>query len=129
MEKQEKSCACVPKTPCNNCPYRKDAPLQHWDISHFKDVIKSENAEHGLGSMFYCHKHTDKSMLCGGWLLTQKKRNLPNTYLKLLMLKKWMPLDYENFRKLKKPKNVELFSSPKIMAYRNYPELKELATF
>jgi hypothetical protein len=127
MEKLEKS--CVPKTPCKNCPYRKDAPLQHWDISHFEDVLNSENAEHGLGSIFYCHKHTDKSMLCGGWLITQKKRNLPNTYLKLLMLKKWMPLDYENFKKLRKPKSVEMFNSPENMVYANYPELKEIATF
>jgi hypothetical protein len=127
MEKLKKSCApsCVPKTPCANCPYRKDAPLQLWEKSHFEEVIQSENAEYGLGAVFYCHKHTDKSMLCGGWLLTQKTRNIPNTYLKLLMLKKWVTLDYENFKKLKKPKNVDVFTSPKMMAYRNFPELME----
>ncbi len=73
------------ESPCASCPYRKDAPLAHWDASHFFQVLASE--EQQFGDMFNCHGHIKKKPedrgFCIGWLLDQKNRGVPNINLRL----------------------------------------------
>ncbi len=61
-------------TPCNNCPYRKDAPLQHWNILEFKDLLT--NGNDWIGKVYACHKKN--GAVCVGWLMNQDDRNHPN---------------------------------------------------
>lgn len=77
-----------PKSPCSSCPYRKDAPLGHWDASHFHDVLASDGNQ--FGNFFSCHKtHTlppEKRGLCAGWLNDQVQRGTPNIRLRLAVM-------------------------------------------
>lgn len=74
--------------PCENCPYRKDAPRRLWHRSEFEDLLASETSE--FGGLYACHKFKgvpeQKRGLCAGWLLDQKKRNLPSIRLRLQLL-------------------------------------------
>lgn len=74
-------------TPCENCPYRKDAPLRHWHRSEFKNVLAAE--DNPLGTTFACHKQRDLPAkargFCAGWLLDQKKRGLPSITLRMVL--------------------------------------------
>jgi hypothetical protein len=78
----------TPKSPCKSCPYRKDAPLGHWDKEHFLSVINSNNDPLN-GCMFACHNHVKMDPkergLCAGWLLDQKKHGVPSIRLRLAM--------------------------------------------
>jgi hypothetical protein len=76
-----------PYTPCQSCPYRKDAPIGLWDPIEFQNLLKTERDM--LGSVFACHgeakKPTKERALCAGWLLDQKARNLPSIRLRILL--------------------------------------------
>lgn len=51
--------------PCANCPWRKDAPRQHWDPQHFRDIWA--NCQDDGVSQMQCHKSTPGAMLpCNG---------------------------------------------------------------
>lgn len=58
--------------PCNNCPWRKDAPRSHWDPQHFRDIYRSCQDD-GLHVML-CHKATAVpeeqrgNLICRGWV-------------------------------------------------------------
>lgn len=73
--------------PCENCPYRKDAPRMHWDRSEFKHLLETEESQ--LGSLYACHKlgkvDVKQRGVCAGWLLDQKKRGLPSIRLRILL--------------------------------------------
>lgn len=77
-----------PAEPCSNCPYRKDAPLRHWDQREFLKLLTEENKE--LGSLYACHGHgklnNKKRGFCAGWLLDQKRRNVPSIRLRLMLM-------------------------------------------
>ena len=77
--------------PCENCPYRTDAPRQLWHPDEFRKVRASEQ-DPVMGAMFDCHKGKDRLQaehrLCVGWLLDQKKRNVPSIQLRLLLMNK-----------------------------------------
>lgn len=66
-------------SPCNNCPYRKDAPLQHWSIDEFKDLLKADKDY--LGASYGCHKND--GTLCTGFVMNQDKRNIPSIKLRI----------------------------------------------
>lgn len=78
------------RAPCSTCPYRKDVPAGYWHRSEFDRLAKAD-ADPARGAVFGCHKgkraKPEKMQVCGGWLLDQKKRGVPNISLRLDMLK------------------------------------------
>jgi len=71
--------------PCENCPYRKDAPLRLWDAAEFRGVLDAERSQ--FGKVYACHKQKalppEERGFCAGWLLDQKRRGLPSIALRL----------------------------------------------
>jgi len=71
--------------PCENCPYRIDAPRRLWAAAEFENVLAKESEP--LGTTFGCHKQAElprtERGLCAGWLLDQKKRGVPSIALRL----------------------------------------------
>lgn len=59
------------RRPCNNCPWRVDAPREHWDPQHFLDIYR-DCQDDGLKLML-CHKAMALpepergSLPCQGW--------------------------------------------------------------
>lgn len=62
------------RKPCENCPWRVDAPREHWDPQHFHDIANNCRDD-GMHTML-CHKannmpggkdHPD-APVCQGWL-------------------------------------------------------------
>lgn len=54
------------RRPCANCPWRVDAPREHWDPQHFIDIARNCRDD-GLNVMG-CHKSTKtKFRPCQGW--------------------------------------------------------------
>jgi hypothetical protein len=78
-----------PPRPCENCPYRKDAPTRLWHRSEFEGVLDADADTFG-GKVFNCHKHAaltpDQRGFCAGWLLDQKRRGLPSIQLRLILI-------------------------------------------
>jgi hypothetical protein len=76
--------------PCNNCPYRKDAPTEFWHREEFENLLESD-ADPLNGGIFACHKGKDRPpeerTVCIGWLLDQKNRNIPSIQLRLKLLR------------------------------------------
>lgn len=78
-------------TPCENCPYRMDAPRRHWHRSEFENVLASEAdmAAGGFGTTFGCHKQIDLPQnergFCAGWALDQQARGVPSIAFRLLL--------------------------------------------
>ena len=71
------------REPCGSCPYRRDAKLGLWHPSEFENLLEAE--ERPLGATFGCHgtiKH-DEPSVCIGWLLDQKRRDLPSIALRI----------------------------------------------
>lgn len=102
-------------SPCNNCPYRLDAPLQHWSIEEFKDLIAKDND--CMGASYGCHKND--GTLCTGFVMDQDKRNIPSITLRIDFSR--MGVTVKDLDKLKC--KSKLFGSIKEMAIANYPEL------
>lgn len=75
--------------PCENCPYRMDAPRGHWSREEFQKVLESE-ADY-FGTVFACHKQIDlprsQRGFCAGWLLNQKQRNIPSIALRMVLIR------------------------------------------
>lgn len=42
------------RRPCANCPWRKDAPREHWDPQHFVDIAR--NCRDDGTYVMLCHK-------------------------------------------------------------------------
>jgi hypothetical protein len=76
-------------TPCENCPYRRDALRRLWHRSEFEGLLDAETAP--LGRTYACHKQASLSAaergFCAGWLLDQKRRGLPSIALRLVLLR------------------------------------------
>lgn len=72
------------RKPCGNCPYRKDAPLRLWHRDEFKKVLDSEASP--FGSVFGCHKQNGE--LCIGWVLDQRRRNVPSVAFRMALVGK-----------------------------------------
>jgi hypothetical protein len=74
--------------PCENCPYRKDAPRRLWHRTEFEKVLMSEVDE--FGKIFNCHKQQElpaaERGFCAGWLLDQKKRGVPSIALRMELI-------------------------------------------
>lgn len=65
------------RRPCNNCPWRVDAPRQYWDPQHFLDIWK--NCQDDGVNLMMCHKTNDQTeaqrkanqLICQGWARVQ----------------------------------------------------------
>lgn len=72
------------KSPCDNCPYRKDAPLKLWAKEEFEDLLKSEQVDTSsgnFGKIYGCHKKDGH--VCVGWLMKQDENNFPSIKLRM----------------------------------------------
>lgn len=105
------------KTPCKNCPYRKDAPLQLWDKEEFTDLLHNDSTQ--FGAKYGCHKQETKHV-CVGWLMNQDKRNLPSILLRLDLLQNEVTREYIDSLYCKS----EMYDTIEEMALANYPQIK-----
>jgi len=59
--------------PCNDCPWRKDAPKEHWHPDHFHEIAESCRND-GINTML-CHKSKAEGcttdFVCAGWVAAQ----------------------------------------------------------
>lgn len=58
------------RRPCSNCPWRVDAPREHWDPTHFAEIWR--NAQDDGIHIVLCHKTKVKTApdapVCQGWV-------------------------------------------------------------
>lgn len=106
------------KTPCKNCPYRKDAPLQLWDKKEFKDLLENEKKE--MGVTYVCHKNNGS--ICVGWLMMQEKNYLPSIMLRISLSKHNVTRKYLESLHCK----TEMFETTEDMVRANFPELLKI---
>jgi hypothetical protein len=104
------------KTPCKDCPYRKDAPLQLWDKEEFTDLLKKDRDY--LGATYGCHKKDES--VCIGWLMNQDKRNIPSIMLRISLSQKKVTREYLDSLYCKS----EMYDTIEEMALTNYPKIK-----
>lgn len=102
------------KTPCSDCPYRKDATLRKWSILEFIDLVENDKKE--MGVTYGCHKKDGHT--CVGWLMDQVNRGLPSIALRLDFFVNKVTGEYLDGLKYE----GELFSSIDEMCKANYPE-------
>lgn len=102
-------------SPCNNCPYRKDAPLQHWVKEEFKDLLKNETDF--MGTVYACHKKN--GCVCTGWLMMQDKNNFPSIALRIKLSKDRVNRGYLDSLYCES----EMYDSVQEMAKANYNDL------
>lgn len=102
-------------TPCKDCPYRMDAPLQKWDAGHFADLLR--NDESYMGALYHCHKNN--GTVCRGWLINQDARRFPSIMLRMSLSAKKVTRIYLDKLHCKSM----MFDSVRNMVEANYPEL------
>lgn len=100
-------------SPCNSCPYRKDAPLQLWDKYEFEKLLSEDKKQ--FGGTYLCHKNNGSA--CKGWLINQRDRNLPNLSLRMMLMKFDPKINYLISLRCK----AEMFPGIEEMAEANYP--------
>lgn len=104
--------------PCENCPYRKDAPRRYWNRAEFVGVLESEQAQ--LGKIYSCHKHAalpeSERGFCAGWLLNQKKRGCPSIALRIALMRD--PEDAQVLDRVNAD-GLEMFATVKAMCRAN----------
>lgn len=75
-------------TPCENCPYRLDAPRRLWDRKEFEHLLAMEDDP--IGTTYSCHKQGDLAKdargFCAGWALDQRERGVPSIALRIFLL-------------------------------------------
>jgi len=101
--------------PCNNCPYRTDAPLQHWHITEYISLLKMEDDY--MGTLYGCHKNNGS--VCVGWLMKQDENNFPSITLRIALSQHKVTREYLD--SLHSPAN--LYKNVKAMIAANYPNL------
>lgn len=104
------------KTPCQNCPYRRDAPLALWSIQEFIDLLKNERSQ--MGAVYGCHKKDGN--VCVGWLIRQDEDRLPSIALRLMLSQKGITREYLDSLHCKS----KMFNTVEEMIVANYPELE-----
>lgn len=102
--------------PCNNCPYRKDAPLKLWHKSEYEKLLKTEDKQ--FAPVYNCHKNNGS--ICIGWLMKQFENGCPNLTLRMVIISKKVGKEY--FDSLNSPS--PLYKNVKEMIRANYPRLK-----
>lgn len=104
------------KTPCNNCPYRKDSKLQHWAREEFIQLLENDSQQ--FGKTYGCHKNN--GTVCRGWLMMQDKNNFPSLSLRISLSKNNVDRVYLDALHCKS----EMYDTVEEMIKTNYPELK-----
>jgi hypothetical protein len=107
------------KTPCGNCPYRKDAPREFWHRDEFRKV--ADSGRKFIGDNFLCHKNNGS--ICVGYLMVQIANGMPNIGLRLAIIQHGVSRDYFDSLYCKS----ELFASPEEMIEANFPELSPVS--
>lgn len=102
-------------SPCGNCPYRKDAPLRHWDVREFIDLERKDKDM--IGTIYQCHKKDGHT--CVGWLMNQDERNFPSITLRLSLSRNNINRDYLDKLTCKS----ERYETVEEMCKANYPEI------
>ncbi len=102
------------KSPCNNCPYRKDSPIALWSVEEFKKLVETENDY--FGSVYGCHKKDGN--VCVGWLINQDNRNLPSIALRIALSTNKVTREYLD--SLHCPS--EMFDTVEEMCLANFPK-------
>lgn len=108
------------KTPCSNCPYRKDAPTQHWHKIEFEGLIN--NGKQLIGAVYKCHKNNGS--VCVGWLMMQDKNRQPSIALRISLSKNNITRQYLDSLYCKAP----MFETEQEMIIANFPELLQNQT-
>lgn len=104
-------------SPCKNCPYREDAPLQLWDREEFRKLLAHDKAPFGLGKVYGCHKNDGS--ICRGFLMNQDQRNQPNNNLRMMMSKHGVTRTYLDALASPSP----MYASIEEMVAANFPDL------
>jgi hypothetical protein len=78
--------------PCNNCPYRTDAPLKLWHKTEYIKLLDFEKDP--IGTIYGCHK--DNGSICVGWLIKQYENNFPSIALRLSLSRNNITREYLN---------------------------------
>lgn len=102
------------KQPCNNCPYRKDAPLRLWAVEEFEDLLESEKDM--IGKVYMCHKKDGKA--CTGFVMMQDENNIPSIALRISLSRNEVTRAFLDM--LNSPS--KMFKSIIQMSRANYPE-------
>lgn len=76
------------REPCGSCPYRRDARLGLWHPCEFENLVEQDRDPMN-GGVFGCHAtaKADQPSVCAGWLLDQKRRNVPSIQLRLMLMR------------------------------------------
>lgn len=101
--------------PCNNCPYRTDAPLKLWHKSEYEKLLKLEDDY--LGTIYGCHKNNGS--ICIGWLMKQDENNLRSIMLRISLSKHKVTREYLD--SLHSP--APLYKNVKAMIKANFPSV------
>lgn len=101
--------------PCENCPYRTDAPVRLWAKDEFVDLLKSDRDR--LGSVYGCHKKNGN--VCVGWLMNQVERDLPSIALRVALSRQEISREYLDGLSSPAP----LYASVDEMIAANFPEI------
>ncbi len=106
------------KTPCKNCPYRKDAPLRLWHYQHYIDLLEEDKKQ--FGGVYACHKKNGS--VCIGWLMMQDKNRLPSISLRMKLMKDKVDESYLDSLHCKS----DMYETLQDMVTANYPELQRI---
>jgi hypothetical protein len=101
--------------PCNNCPYRTDAPLKHWHKSEYEKLLATEDDY--MGSVYGCHKNNGS--VCVGWLMKQNENNFPSIALRIALIVNKVSREYLDSLHTPAP----LYKDVKTMVKANFPQL------
>lgn len=108
-------------SPCATCPYRRSTKLSLWSEEEFTD-LRRRDAVPLDSSVYACHSSAvrpePERRPCVGWLLDQKRRDLPSIPLRLVLIRK------SEARELLDQVNdggSELYDSLQEMHEANYP--------
>lgn len=105
------------KSPCNDCPYRMDAPTQLWAREEFQDLLDKDKSY--FGAAYGCHKKDNH--VCVGFLMNQDKRNFPSIALRISLSTNKVNREYLDNLSCKS----EMFESVEDMIDANFPEILE----
>ncbi len=109
------------RTPCASCPYRREVEQAFWSKEEF-DNLRRQNANTFGGAVFGCHetnkKPPEEHQICIGWLLDQKKNNVPSIPLRMTLMTKE---DALNCFKEISDEGLDLYASVEEMCEANYP--------
>lgn len=102
-------------SPCNNCPYRTDAPLKLWHPSEYEKLLATEKDY--MGSTYGCHKNNGS--ICIGWLMKQDENNFPSIALRIQLSTHKVTREYLDSLYSSAP----LYKNVKAMIRANFPKL------